>query len=183
MIISISGALGSGKSTIGKKLAEALNWPNYYMGGLRRLAAKKRGLTLAEYNKLGETDPETDMEVDRYQTELGQKEDNFVIEGRTSWHFIPNSLKIYLDVNPEIGAKRIFNDLKTNSNRNEDRQLNSWEDTLKSNEERLKSDRLRYQKYFGIDVYDQSHYDFCLDTSNLSINEVFEEILKFVKSR
>ena len=183
MIISISGALGSGKSTIGKRLAETLNWPHYYMGGLRRLVAKKRGLTLAEYNKLGESDPETDMEVDRYQAELGKNQDNFVIEGRTSWHFIPHSLKIYLGVTPEIGAQRIFNDLKTNSNRNEDRHLNSWEETLKSNEDRLKSDRFRYRKYFGIDVYDQNHYDFCLDTSNLSVNEVFNKILEFVESK
>jgi cytidylate kinase len=42
--------------------------------------AKQRGLTLAEYNQLGETDPETDKEVDQYQRELGEKKDNFIIE-------------------------------------------------------------------------------------------------------
>lgn len=41
MIISISGAHGSGKSTLAKQLAGKLNWPHYYMGGLRREAAKK----------------------------------------------------------------------------------------------------------------------------------------------
>ncbi|MCX6797924.1 MAG: AAA family ATPase [Candidatus Falkowbacteria bacterium] len=61
MIISISGNHGSGKSTIAESLADKLNWPRYYMGGLRRAAAKKRGLTLAEYNKLGEVDPKTDL--------------------------------------------------------------------------------------------------------------------------
>ncbi|NCN22449.1 AAA family ATPase, partial [Candidatus Falkowbacteria bacterium] len=64
MIITFSGAAGSGKSTIAQKLADNLKWPRYYMGGLRREAAKKRGLTLAEYNELGEKDPKTDMEVD-----------------------------------------------------------------------------------------------------------------------
>ena len=101
MIISLSGAPGSGKSTVAQMLADKLSWPRYYMGGLRREAAKKRGLSLAEYNKLGETDIKTDKEVDEYQRELGEKEDNFVIEGRTSWYFIPHSLKIYLDVSPE----------------------------------------------------------------------------------
>jgi cytidylate kinase len=36
MIISLSGAPGSGKSTVAKKLAEELGWERYYMGGLRR---------------------------------------------------------------------------------------------------------------------------------------------------
>jgi cytidylate kinase len=48
MIISIGGTHGSGKSTIAKMLAKKLNWPHYYMGGLRRETAKKKGLTLAE---------------------------------------------------------------------------------------------------------------------------------------
>jgi CMP/dCMP kinase len=108
MIISFSGAEGAGKSTIAKMLAEKLNWPRYYMGGLRRQKAKERGLTLAQYNELGEKDPATDREVDEYQKELGEKEDNFIIEGRTSWYFIPHSIKIYLDVNDEEGAKRVY---------------------------------------------------------------------------
>ena len=49
MIISFGGAHGSGKSTIAKKIAEKLSWPRYYMGGLRREAAQKRGMTLEEY--------------------------------------------------------------------------------------------------------------------------------------
>ena len=66
MIISISGNHGSGKSTVAKKLAEHLSWPRYYMGGLRREAAARRGMSLGEYNKLGESDPRTDLEVDEY---------------------------------------------------------------------------------------------------------------------
>ena len=56
MIISISGTAGSGKSSLAKKLAVALSWPRYYMGGLRRQKAATLGLTLAQYNILGEND-------------------------------------------------------------------------------------------------------------------------------
>ena len=77
MIISISGTPGAGKSTVAPMLADKLGYKRYYMGGLRREAARKRGLTIEEYNKLGETDPSTDLEVDRYQEELGKKENNF----------------------------------------------------------------------------------------------------------
>lgn len=116
MIISFSGVPGAGKSTIAKMLAQKLGWPRYYMGGLRRQKAKERGMTLEEYNKLGETDPSTDLEVDRYQEKLGKEKDDFIIEGRTSWYFIPHSLKIYLDVDLNKGSERIYWQLKDKNN-------------------------------------------------------------------
>lgn len=183
MIISIGGYMGSGKSTIAKMLAAKLGWPRYYMGGLRRQKAKELGLTLAEYNKLGETDPSTDREVDLYQKKLAQTEDNFVIEGRTSWYFIPESLKIYLDAEESVGAKRIFKELKKSKARNENVNIDSLEDVLKSVKEREASDVLRYNKYYKIDVYDKKNYDFVVDTTNLSKEEVFGRVYNFVKSK
>lgn len=182
MIISLSGAPGSGKSTIAQMLADKLGWPRYYMGGLRREAAKKRGMTLTEYNTLGETDPLTDQEVDHYQRDLGQKEDNFVIEGRTSWYFIPQSLKIYLDVNIEAGAKRIFSNLQQKNNRNEDDNLNSWQDVMASNRNRIESDKLRYKQYYNFEVYDPQNYDFYLGTTDLSQEQVFRAVYDYVKT-
>ena len=183
MIISISGAEGAGKSTIAKMLAEKLNWPRYYMGGLRRQKAAERGLTLAEYNKLGETDPSTDLEVDEYQKKLGETEDNFIIEGRTSWHFIPQSFKIFLDVDINEAAKRIFEALKESPERNEDSNIKSVEDMIESLKNRRESDMKRYQKYFDINVFDLTHYDLVLDTTNLEIEEVFKETLVAIEKR
>ncbi|PIP34722.1 hypothetical protein COX68_02550 [Candidatus Falkowbacteria bacterium CG_4_10_14_0_2_um_filter_41_15] len=184
MIISLSGALGSGKSTLAQQLAAKLGWPRYYMGGLRREAAAKRGLTLAEYNKLGETDPQTDMEVDEYQKKLGETQDNFIIEGRTSWYFIPHSLKIYLHTNEEVAAKRIWKDIEEKGERqNEDKNMKNWQDVLASMYHRLQSDIDRYKQYYNIDVYDKNNYDYYLDTTDLTPDEALEKIYNFVKSR
>jgi CMP/dCMP kinase len=183
MIISLSGAQGSGKSTIAKKIASQLNWPRYYIGGIRRQIAKDKGLTLAQYNKLGETDPSTDLEVDDYQKELGQKEDNFIIEGRTSWFFIPHSFKIYLDVKESEGAKRILAHLQQDNERNEDQGLVDKETMLLSLAKRAKSDAYRYRKYYNIDVHDRSHYDYILDTTYLNEKEVFEKVMKEINKR
>ena len=182
MIISFSGAAGSGKSTIAKMLAKELNWPRYYIGGIRRQKAAERGLTLAEYNILGEKDFSTDKEVDLFQKELGEKEDNFIIEGRTSWFFIPHSLKIYLDVSPKEGANRVYNDLidDKENNRNEDNDINSHKAVLKSMNKRKKSDVERYKKYYDFDVYDLKHYDYVLDTTNLNIEEVYNNVKNYV---
>ncbi len=183
MIISINGAAGSGKSTIAKILSEKLGWPRYYIGDIRRKKALEKGMTLAEYNKLGETDPSTDTDVDNYQKELGEKENNFIIEGRTSWYFIPHSFKIYLDANEKNAAERILNDLKKNLGRNEDKSLNTIKDVLKSLKKRKKSDIKRYKKYYNIDVYDKNNYDFTLDTTNLTIEDVFNKTYRAVKER
>ncbi len=181
MIISLNGRIGSGKSTIAQMLADKLAWPRYYMGGLRREAAQKRGLTLAEYNRLGETDISTDQEVDLYQKELGRIEDNFIIEGRTSWYFIPHSFKIYLDVSPDEGARRVFGSLQKNNDRNEDRGLLSVRKVKESTEKRLASDSLRYKKYYNIDVNDLRHYDFYLNTTDLTPEQAFQAVYERVK--
>ncbi len=183
MIISLSGAGGSGKSTVAQHLSEVLGWPRYYIGGLRREAAAKRGLTLAEYNKLGESDADTDKEVDEYQKKLGETEDNFIIEGRTSWYFIPHSLKIYLDVDDDEGAKRVFGHLQQKNKRNEDRHLNSIEAVKESIRQRLTSDNLRYWQYYGIDGQKRENYDFYLNTTGLNSEEVFQRVYAFVRSR
>jgi predicted cytidylate kinase len=182
MIISLTGTIGSGKSTIAQMLADKLGWPRYYMGGLRRAAAQKRGLTLAEYNRLGETDITTDQEVDLYQKKMGETQDNFIIEGRTSWYLIPQSFKIYLDVKPEEGARRVFGSLQKKNDRNEDKELKSVEDVKASMAKRLASDGLRYKKYYNINVNDLSHYDFYLDTTTLTPDQVFQAVYGRVKS-
>lgn len=182
MIISISGAAGSGKTTIAKMLSAKLGWPRYYMGEIRRRKAKKKGMTLAEYNKLGEIDPSTDLEVDEYQKELAKKKDNFIIEGRTSWYFIPRSLKIYFDVREKEGAKRIFNDLRKNAERNEDKNIKTYQNVLQSLRERKKSDIKRYGKYYNIDIYNKKNYNCVIDTTNLNINEVFKRAYAAIKA-
>ena len=182
MIISIGGAAGSGKSTVAKKLVEKLNWPRYYIGKIRREIAKKQGLTLAEYNKVGEKDPATDLEVDKYQKKLGQTKDNFIIEGRTSWYFIPHSLKIYIDVDEKVGAQRVFKELKRRNSRNEDKNLETMKDVLKSQRARKRSDKKRYKKYYQIDVYNKKNYDLVLDTTKLNKKQVLSKIYDFVKS-
>jgi predicted cytidylate kinase len=183
MIISLSGAPGSGKSTVAQMLVDKLGWPRYYMGGLRREIAQKRGLTLEEYNKLGETDISTDKEVDEYQKKLGETQDNFIIEGRTSWYFIPHSLKIYIDVSPEVGARRIFDSLQKKNDRNEADNLSTWQDVMVSAKARVESDRRRYRQYYNIDAYDPKNYDFYIDSTDLDPKRLFKAVYDWVKPK
>ncbi|MDI6777773.1 MAG: cytidylate kinase family protein [Patescibacteria group bacterium] len=184
MIISFNGDEGSGKSTIAKKVAEELGYPRYYMGQIFRDMAKKGGLPVAEYAKLSKKDASADKEVDDYILKLAKEKKDFVIESRTAWHFVPDSLKIYLRVSDEEGAKRIFKQLQEESgSRNEDKKTDSVADVLKSIHKRRKADDIRYKKFYGINVRDPKNYDFILNTTNLTREEVFEKVMELITSR
>ena len=180
MIISISGKPGAGKTTVAELLAKKLKYKSYYMGGIRRELAKKRGMTLEEYNKLGETDSSTDSEVDEYQKKLGKIEDNFVIQGRTSFKFIPQSFKVYLDVDDDVAIARIWQDIQKNpEQRNE--ASTSLADVRKNFKKRMQSDKKRYMKYYGFDCYDQRHYNLVIDTTHQTPEDVVRKIVVSAK--
>lgn len=173
---------GSGKTTVAKKLAKKLGYRHYYIGGMRREMARKKGMTLAEFNKLGEKKFFTDRIVDEYQKKLGQSQDNFVIEGRTSFFLIPHSLKIFLGCSYEEGAKRIWGAVKENKQkRNEDENLSSHKNVLKSIKARVRSDTARYRKYYKMDIFAKKHYDLYLDTSRLTPSQEFKRVYNFVR--
>ena len=96
MIISISGLPGSGKSTIGKNLAKKLGYNYYSLGDMKRRLANEKGLTIEEWNALSDKDSSYDTVPDKYQADLAKKEDNFIMDGRLAYHFIPQSIKIFL---------------------------------------------------------------------------------------
>src|SRR3989338_11043792 len=108
MIITLSGMPGSGKTTVAKRIAKKLKLKHYSTGDLRGKIALKHRMTIDELNKLGEKEDWTDKEVDYYQKKLGKTSDNFIIDGRLGFYFIPNSIKIFLKVDLKEGAKRIL---------------------------------------------------------------------------
>lgn len=183
MIIAIAGVPGSGKTSVANLIAKHFGWPTYSIGELRGKMAQERGLTLNELNTLGEKESFTDTEVDEYQKHLGETEDNFVIEGRLTWHFIPHAFKILLTCDPHEAASRIFTARHDPNEKRDDEILyNGIEQTEQITRERMDSDARRYQKYYGIDYLDQSHYDLVVDTTSLPGPEATAEtILKAIK--
>lgn len=177
MIVTISGKAGSGKSTVAKLLAKRLGYRHYSMGDLRRKMAREKGLSIGELNRLGEKEPFTDREVDEYQERLGRREDNFVVDGRTSFHFIPQSKKIFLDARLEVRARRVFRDERSTE------KFKNLEETKKALVERERSDSKRYKKYYGLDCSDLKNYDIIIDTSDIPAEKVVEKILEFLRKK
>jgi len=172
MIITITGTPGSGKSTLAKALAARLGYRHYSIGDLRREHAAEQGLSLAAYNKLSETGEEdTDTAFDEYQQRLGTKEDRFVMDSRLGWHFIPTSIKLFVDADEEVRARRL---LKRESVAEA---ADDLEHAKQLNRERTASDRARYLKYYGLDPFTKSHYDLILDSTRKTPDELVDEVV------
>jgi len=185
MIISISGTPGSGKTSVAKYIANELGMKFYSIGELRGKMATERGMTLDEFNKLGESERFTDEEADAYQKQLGEHEDNFVIEGRLCWHFIPHSFKIFLTCDLDEAARRVFKARRDpGEGRDDERMYESAEDTKAQIKERMASDTKRYGQYYGLDYQNPDNYDLVIDTTNLeSMEATAKRILDELKQR
>ena len=181
MIITLSGYPGSGKSTVATLVAEQLGFQRYSMGDLRRQYAQEHGMTIDEWNTLGETSDETDIPVDERQRMLGQTEDDFIIDGRISWYFIPHSFRVFLDVDPDEGARRMFTHAKTGA-RPSEKVYASVEDVRRQSAERSASDNIRYGKYYGIQWDDKANFDLVVDTDSTPPEEVARRIVEASKA-
>lgn len=183
MIITISGVPGSGKTSVGKILAKKLGMDFYSAGEFRGQIAQKRGLTIDQLNALGEDDPSTDTEIDEFQKNLGQTQDNFIMEGRLAWYFIPKSFKISLSCAQDESAKRIFLSHHLNE-RSDEKTYISEQDAKQSLIARTKSDTRRYKKYYKIDAIPEQSFDLIIDTTkNTGPEQTVDQILDALKKQ
>lgn len=135
-------------------------------------------MTLEEFNRHGERHAYTDHEVDAWQTKMGKKLKTAVFEGRTGFHFIPHSVKVFFDVDLAIAARRIMNDTAAHRRFEADfKNLSSVERALKK---RIASDSKRYQKYYHLDIFDRHHYDLVIDTTKQRPVDTLNDILSYL---
>lgn len=169
--ISIAGDLGSGKSTICKLLKTNLDFTVYSMGEAWRQLAEKKQMTILELNKYSETHS-LDEEMDQAMAALADAPQNIIFDSRLAWHFIPRSFKVYLTVDANIAAERIFNDKRGKSEGYSD-----LKETLESVQKRRSSEYNRYFKKYGVDCARLENYDLVIDTSHATPVSISELII------
>jgi len=137
-----------------------------------RELAEERGITILELSRLAEEDEAIDREIDGRTVHLADRGEDFVMDARLGWHFIADSLKVFLDVRPDVAAGRIYG-----ARRGSEKENTDFETTLAAIESRAESETTRYLTYYGLDYADPSHYDLVVDTSDLSVDQVVDRIL------
>ena len=122
-IITISGKPGSGKSSTSDKVAELLNYSRHSSGEMVRKVISEKDMTLAEYNERAHTDHTLDTAVDEMLRSLRDKND-IVVDSRLGFYWMPESFKVYLDLDTEVATVRIYKDATANQGRRKTSQKN-----------------------------------------------------------
>lgn len=142
-----------------------------------RELAKERGISIIDLGREAEWDGGViDAILDDRQKELWIKEDDFIIDGRLAFYFIPHSIKIFLTVTPLEAAHRIYADATRQGVETHE----TIEHTVANIETRRASENERYMKYYGLHIYDMDLYDILVDTSNRTPDEVFDSIIQSI---
>jgi cytidylate kinase len=179
MHITLTGNLGSGKSTIAKIMAEKYGYEIYSTGKIQRELAEERGLTVLEMNKLMQQDHSFDNIIDEKVTQLSKesKKDLF-FDSRLAWHFAENAFKVFLTVSIDEAARRVYNDDK----RGDVEKYSSQEEAKANLIERAHTEDVRYKEIYGLDYFNLNNYDLVLD-STFTKPELLAEILVSEKRR
>jgi len=166
MIITVSGLTGSGKNTLGELLAKELGYtlvcPTF------KDLAKKEGISLMEFQKKAENDPDIDKKFDEVLKE--QAKENCIV---TTW------LGPWM-VDADFRIK-IFASVETRAERIAKRDGMKIEEAIEHVKQRDENNRNRYKKIYGIDIDSEENFDAKFDSGVFSPEELLAKSLEIIK--
>lgn len=181
LVICISGLAATGKSTVARKLAKALNI-KYISGGqaLKQLAIergykpggedwweKPEGLKFLEERS---SNPEFDKLVDAKLLELASKSDVVIDSWVLPW-LLKDGYKIWLKASEDERAARL--------SKRSGLPVDAAKEVLRKRDSESKE---IYNKLYGISLEsDLSPFDVVLDTTGLNEDEVYKILLSLIK--
>lgn len=164
--ITLSGLVGSGKTTIGKILAERLNYDFRSIGNVTRKYAAEKGMTIVEFQKYCSSHPEMDLRIDEVFSNECNSSQNLIIDYRLGFKFVTNAYHIYLSINEQEATERL-----KKANR-----AGEGFETVSLRNESFKS---QFLHAYGVDYTLKSNYDLIIDVQNFSSPEnIADSILR-----
>lgn len=173
-IVTIAGLPGSGKSSTADGVAKALGYQRFSSGDYWRDIAHKKGVSVEQLNVIAETDPSIDHLIDDAVRLSGEKE-NLVIDSRLAFHWIPDSFKVFLKIDPKTASERAFAHMQKNGRVSQT--AASAEEAYEKALARIKSENLRYKELYGISYLDESCYDLVVDTTKDDLEGVTRTVI------
>lgn len=160
MHITITGNLGSGKSTVGNLLSKKYNFEIYSTGKIQRELAKQMNLSTLELNQLMMSDRKYDHMIDDETSRISREssDKNIIFDSRLAWHFVEKSFKVFVSVNLDVAAKRIMNDQRGSVEK-----YSSIEEAKALLAERARTESIRYKDIYNLNYMDYNNYDLIID--------------------
>lgn len=167
-IITLSGKPGSGKSSTADKVAELLGYTRYSSGDFVRKFISSQSMTLEEFNTRAEHEHELDNAIDEELRKLRDQRD-IVIDSRLGYYWIPESFKVYLDLDMDVATARIYKDAVQNAGRSaEVSATTSIADVNRQVNERLNNEIRRFRSVYGVNPYNTNNFDLVINTARHS---------------
>ena len=175
MLISITGKLGSGKSTVCNILKEKYGFEVYSTGVINREFARRLGISTLELNKRLNDDPSLDHEIDGTVTKLSEEreDDKLIFDSRMAWHFAKDTFKIFLTIDPMEAARRVML-----NQRGDEEHYDTVEEACEKLIERSRVERDRFVDIYGVDYYDYNNFNIVVDTTSRAPDEIVSIIME-----
>lgn len=174
-VISITGKPCSGKSTIAKLLEKDYGFKRISMGDMFKEEAKRRGMSTEEFTSFRVNDSSFDVYMDKQIPSFIKKFDgqNVIIESRVAWHFLPDSFKVFIDLDEDEIAKRLVD-----SDRVGKEKYTDFDEAKRSTISRWNNELEVYKKTYDIDCSDLTNYDLVLNSKNKTPQQLADKICK-----
>ena len=174
MLISITGKLGSGKSTVCNLLKDRYGFEIYSTGAFQREVARSMGITTLELNKRLREDPSLDYVIDDAVKKLSieRAQDKLIFDSRMAWHFADKSFKIFLTIEPCEAARRVMLNQRGCEEFYADEQ-----EACDKLIERSKVEQARFLQIYDVDYYDFNNFDLIVDTTRRTPEEILDIIM------
>ena len=163
MHITLTGNLGSGKSTICRLLEQQYGYEVFSTGKVIRQIADDLNISVLEMNELMSKDHKYDHMIDDKTAQISREnqEKSILFDSRLAWHFVEKSFKVFLSVDLAEAARRVYAD----ASRGEVESYKSEADAAEQLEARAANEDARYEELYGIHYFDFDNYNLILDSS------------------
>lgn len=177
MFLTITGKLGSGKSTICKILAQKHGFKIYSTGEIQRKIALDIGVSTLELNELMRKDSKYDDLIDNETIRISKEcgDENIIFDSRMAFYFVENAYDIFATIDPVEAARRVMLSPRGNEETYVD-QVDAQNKLL----ERSRLENVRFKEIYQIDNLDYSNYNLVIDTSWNTPENLADIIYKMV---
>lgn len=180
MHITLTGNLGSGKSTVCRLLEAKYGFEVFSTGKVIRSIADDMGISVLEMNELMSKDSKYDHMIDDRTAAISREnpDKQILFDSRLAWHFVEKSFKAFLSVDLAEAARRVYAD----ASRGDVETYKDEADAAKQLSARAANEDARYEELYGIHYFDFNNYNLVLDSSFLPPERVADALIGEARS-
>jgi len=164
-----------GKTEVAAKLSKKLNYNLYKASESFRQLARDNNMDLLQFNEYVKSNPDIDKNIELKTKEVIDSGNEIIIDARLGFYLAKNAFRVYMVANEDVAACRLFEAAKK---RGKEEEYSSVEQAKEAIKIREASEQARYLKLYGVDIHNLDNYDYVIDTTKLSSDEVTLKIIR-----